>query len=124
MSALGPALGEILLEEIKRNPELRAHLRAALLVDDRPAGDGDPWRHLSAAEAAERSGLSQSTIRRAVASGELPSCLVGRRRLIRADDLEGWISAGRARPSAARSALFARSRPDGQSFVVNLRSRR
>lgn len=123
MSALGPALAATVLEEVERNPELLARLRA-LLVDDRPAGDGDPQRRLSVADAAERSRLSESTIRRAVASGELPSALVGRRRLIAAGDLEGWISAGRASRPAARPARPARSRPDGQSFVVNLRSRR
>jgi excisionase family DNA binding protein len=40
-------------------------------------------------------GLSGPTLRKEVASGRLPSVLVGRRRLFRAEDVAEWLSARR-----------------------------
>ncbi len=39
-----------------------------------------------------RSGLGSATIERAIASGKLRSSRVGRRRLIRVEDFDAWVS--------------------------------
>jgi excisionase family DNA binding protein len=46
---------------------------------------------VSVAEAVEATGLSRTTLNRLLAKGELPSALVGGRRLIRVSDLEAFI---------------------------------
>jgi excisionase family DNA binding protein len=52
------------------------------------------------AEAAEAIGLSERYVRKAIATGELPSSRRGRAVLVLAEDLVGWIRAGRAEPAA------------------------
>jgi excisionase family DNA binding protein len=54
-----------------------------------PAGDSAVA--VSLEQAAERLHLSPRTIRRLIASGELPSVVVGDRRLVRVADLESFI---------------------------------
>ena len=41
---------------------------------------------------AERLGLSQRTVHRILARGELPSLQIGRRRLIRLSDVRHWLA--------------------------------
>jgi excisionase family DNA binding protein len=48
---------------------------------------------VSVEEAARRAGLGRSFLWKAVQSGELVSCRLGRRRLIRVADLNAWIHA-------------------------------
>ena len=51
---------------------------------------------LSVSEAAAAAGISRAFIYRALSSWELPSSLLGRRRIIRVADLDAWIVARRA----------------------------
>lgn len=44
-------------------------------------------------EAASLSGCGRTMIYEAISSGELPSALLGRRRVVRVVDLETWVSA-------------------------------
>jgi excisionase family DNA binding protein len=44
-------------------------------------------------EVAEKLGVSPRTLARLIASGELPSLTIGRRRLIRSAALEAWLEA-------------------------------
>lgn len=51
---------------------------------------------LSVSEAAAAAGISRAFIYRALSSAELPSSLLGRRRIIRVADLDAWIVERRA----------------------------
>ncbi|MPZ99498.1 MAG: helix-turn-helix domain-containing protein [Dehalococcoidia bacterium] len=48
---------------------------------------------LSVEEAAERAGVSRAFLYPYVLSGELPSLLIGRRRLVRVETLDRWLAA-------------------------------
>lgn len=52
----------------------------------------------SIGEVAELTGLGRTTLYQLIGQGELPSCKVGRRRLIRAADLEAFLD-GAGRPA-------------------------
>jgi excisionase family DNA binding protein len=110
-----------LLDVVERDEELRARLRA-LVADDgsRPSADGPLF--FSVADVVERSGLSEKTVRRAIAEGELPASKVRHRLLVAADDLETWVRAGRGRRRRV-SASRPSSPGAGRSFVATLRSR-
>jgi excisionase family DNA binding protein len=43
-------------------------------------------------DATSATGLSARTIQKAIAAGELPACRVGRRVLLRPDDVETWLA--------------------------------
>jgi excisionase family DNA binding protein len=47
---------------------------------------------LSLREVAEATGLGTTTLRRVVQRGELPTVRVGRRRLVRVEDVEAWLA--------------------------------
>lgn len=47
---------------------------------------------LSIREAAEVTGLGYTTLRKVVREGQLPTVRVGRRRLVRFEDLESWLA--------------------------------
>jgi excisionase family DNA binding protein len=64
---------------------------------------GSPW--LSIEAAAERAGVSARTLERAIKSGRLRTSTVGRRRLVHADELDGYVRGdgrGEARTAPAR----------------------
>jgi excisionase family DNA binding protein len=79
-------------------PELLAALEQ--LVDERVAGalatlhrgSGSPW--LALEEAAAYLRVSERTIERLIAKGRLRSSTIGRRRLVRRDDLDKYAGAG------------------------------
>lgn len=81
-------------------------LAAALLGQQPPARDD--LSLLDVGEAADRLGVSTSTVKRLVASGELPSLLIRRRRLFRSCDVErftrGQQGSGLAGAAAAGEA--------------------
>jgi excisionase family DNA binding protein len=53
-----------------------------------------PPRLMTAPRAAEFLGLSNTTVRRAIATGQVPSVVVGKRRLIPGELLQAWLSGG------------------------------
>jgi excisionase family DNA binding protein len=63
----------------------------ARLADLDAEATGAPW--LSIREAAERAGVSERSLERAIASGRLRSSTVGRRRLVHRDDLDAYVRA-------------------------------
>jgi excisionase family DNA binding protein len=70
-------------------------LEADGLICDGLRMDGE--RLLSFPEAARYTSLSERTIRRRVASGELESAKLGRRRVVRVRDLRQWADAQKER---------------------------
>ncbi len=61
----------------------------------RPAYDRGPIA-VSPAEAARLAGISRSSLYKLLSSGDLPSFKLGKRRLIRVDDLDALLSANAA----------------------------
>ena len=66
-----------------------------------PKNTMTPKMAFSPTEAAQASSLSLRTVMSAIASGELPSMKVGRRRIVLAEDLESFLR-GPARPTGDR----------------------
>jgi excisionase family DNA binding protein len=60
---------------------------------------------LSAAEVAERVGLSTKAVRRAIERGDLPASKLCGRIRVRAEDLDAWIDRNRIGASAPRTVL-------------------
>ncbi|MBX6370112.1 MAG: helix-turn-helix domain-containing protein [Rhodospirillales bacterium] len=94
MTALGQALARELLAVLRDDPELRAELRGLLTAD---GGERrEPQRDwYSLAEAADYLRVSPRTVERLVATGQLPTSTVGRRRLAHRRDLAALAAAGR-----------------------------
>lgn len=90
MTALGDALVRELLAALRDDATLRAELRALLDVEE-PERRRDEPRWLSLDEAAQRLNVSRRTAERLVAAGRLPTVTVGRRRLVRARDLDAAV---------------------------------
>lgn len=111
-----------LLDVAERDEELRARLRA-LVADETPAPKEDGPHFLSVADVVERSGLSEKTVRRAIADGELPAAKVRHRLLVAADDLETWVETARPRRRPRTASSRPPRRGAGRSFVATLRSR-
>ena len=58
-----------------------------------PSSSTPPVRlALSIREAAQVAGLGYTTLRRVVCEGQLPTVRVGRRRLVRVEDLDAWLA--------------------------------
>jgi excisionase family DNA binding protein len=85
---------ELPAELVERIAERAAELVLARLAERREA---PAW--LSVAEAADYLRLSRRQLERLLARGLLPSTTVGRRRLVRRDDLDGLAAAGGIAPT-------------------------
>lgn len=57
---------------------------------------------------AQRLSLSRRTIHRIIASGELPTLKVGRRRLVRLSDLRHWLAGHEAPPPSGTASNIGR----------------
>jgi excisionase family DNA binding protein len=79
--------------------ELRAFVAAAVAdaLADREGPAGSPW--LSLEEAAEYLRVSERTLERAIARGRLDSTTIGRRRLVRREDLDELGNGGGEAPA-------------------------
>ena len=64
---------------------------------------------IAVSEAARRLAISSRTIHRLIKRGELPSILIGRRRLIRRSSLAEWLAGREQHPHASAD------RPQGAS---------
>ncbi len=60
--------------------------------EDKPTGEAGA-EALSVAAAAARAGVSRTFLYERIASGELPSIKLGKRRLVRRDALRSWLKA-------------------------------
>jgi excisionase family DNA binding protein len=69
--------------------ELVAERVAAELEAATADGARSPW--LSIRDAAERAGVAERTLERAIAAGRLRSSTVGRRRLVHRDHLDAYV---------------------------------
>ena len=80
-------------------PEAVANLVAAIRLEvaqeSARSREPEPPRLLTLSETADRLGVSPSSVKRMVSRGELPTVLVGRRRLVRSQDLELLTGADR-----------------------------
>lgn len=71
---------------------------------ERALGRGREW--LSTTEAAHRAGVQPKTVRAWVASGDLPASYRGRRRAIKAADLDAYLGGSTPDPAAAAEAAW------------------
>ena len=69
--------------------------RVELALVGRAVDGGSPW--LTLAEAAERLRVSERTITRMVGAGRIRTTTLGRRRLVRRDDLDAFLRAAAGR---------------------------
>jgi excisionase family DNA binding protein len=119
VSALRLLLFE-LLDVAERDEEIGARLRALVAGSEATLG-GDGPRFFSVADVVERSGLSDKTVRRAVAAGELPASKTRGRLLIGVDDFDAWTARAPSR-KPRHDTTHPRGRP-GTPFAATLRSR-
>ena len=80
-----------LLALIEGLAALSGHARTEVGAPPAPADD-QPVRLIGEAEVARCLGLSPRTVRRLLASGDLPSVTVGRARRVHVDDLDRYIA--------------------------------
>lgn len=66
---------------------------------------------LSVADVARITGLSETTIRAAIADGELAATRLRRRIRIAVDDVAAWIDENRVRPPLASELILGDARP-------------
>lgn len=69
-----------------RSGQPRAEMPAACKTDAM-----DPDQHIDMKQAAELAGVSERTLRRRIAEGELPSAKLHGRRVVKVQDLQAWI---------------------------------
>lgn len=86
MSDLDRLLGPDLVLALERLVDARV---AAALESHGAVKEGSPW--LSLSDCAERLHVSQRTVTRLVKRGRIRTCTVGRRVLVRADDLDAAV---------------------------------
>jgi len=93
-------------------PEDDAYLKEVLdgdLTAPTTSHDGAEFR--SVAQLARTLGVSPATVRRAIASGELPAIKVRGQLRVGAKDFTGWLSRGRVEPSGQAITERAIARP-------------
>ena len=118
MSDAVRALLSELLDLAERDDEICARLRALVAEPEQGTATADGPRYLSVAEIVARSPLSETTVRRAITAGELPSSKRGGRRLVSLADFEQWAgSETKTRPDRRTR------RGAGASYASLVRSR-
>jgi excisionase family DNA binding protein len=89
---LADALGAIVRDAVQEGVRIGVQEGVRVVLSEVHLERGDNATLVSVLEAASRLGLGRSKVNELIASGDLPSILVGTRRLLRPADLEAFAA--------------------------------